>query len=116
MDILEDASLKGAQPLFDKNKALSINEVADIYQNNTLKYYHECLNTDETPYIDEVINIYNEKREQLMMRRNAKHYENLEQALNDLHLSCYDNKKFKLIEKLRNKLSFRKSVARGQDP
>jgi hypothetical protein len=48
-----------------------------------------------------------------MMRRNAKHYQSLEQALNDFHLSCYDNKKFakprcerqlKLIEKLRNKL------------
>ena len=106
MDILEDASLKGAQPLFDKNKALDINEVAENYKNVdvSLKYYHECLNTDETPYIDEVMKIYNEKKEQLMMRRNAKHYQSLEQALNDFHLSCYDNKKFKLIEKLRNKL------------
>jgi hypothetical protein len=41
MDILEDASLKGqcdkpkggAQPLFDKNKALDINEVAENYKN-----------------------------------------------------------------------------------
>ena len=106
MDNLEDASLKGAQPLFDKNNALDINEVAERYKNIdvSLKQYHDCLNTNETPYIDEVMKIYNEKKEQLMMRRNAKHYANLEQALNDLHLSCYDNKKFKLIEKLRNKL------------
>lgn len=103
--------------LFNKEKALDINEVAEKYQNInvSLKYYLECLNTDETPYIDEVMNIYNEKKEYLMMRRNAKHYENLEQALNDLHLrshdkvsSCYQTKKQKLIEKLRNKLNKKK--------
>lgn len=92
---------------FHKNNALGINEVFEKYKSidTTLKQYHDCLNIDEHPYLDNVLQMYTVKKEQLMMRR-------LEQAMHDLQVrvqeTCNEGRRNKVLDRLRLKLSNKK--------
>lgn len=97
---------------FDIDTCMSVDEVLHKYQsfNEVFNKFNTLSIHDETPYIDEAIEIYETKKEQLLERRRRKQEEQLQKANKQLSIVANPNdmRKGAMVDRLRNKLNQRK--------
>lgn len=97
---------------FNKDTCLSINEVLEKYQsfNEMFNKYNCMVIHEETPYIDDVVEIYETKKEQVLERRRRLQEERLQNAIKQLSLVANpsDMRKGAMVDRLRNKMNQRK--------
>jgi hypothetical protein len=97
---------------FNKDTCLSVAEVLEKYQsfNEVFNKFNDMVIHEETPYIDDVVEIYETKKEQVLARRQRLRDEQLQNAVNQLSIIANpsDMRKGAMVDRLRNKLNQRK--------
>lgn len=97
---------------FNKDTCLGINDVLEKYQsfNEVFNKYNDMVIREESPYIDEVVDIYESKKEQVLERRRRLQEEQLQNTIKQLSLVANpsDMRKGAMVNRLRNKLNQRK--------
>lgn len=97
---------------FDKDTCLSVAEVSEKYQsfNEVFNKFNDMIICDETPFIDEALDIYERKKEQVLARRERMREEQLHDTIKNLSVVANpsDMRKGAIVDRLRNKLNQRK--------
>lgn len=97
---------------FNKDKCLSVAAVLEKYQsfNEVFNKFNNMVICDGTPYIDEVVEVYERKKEQVLARRQRLQEEQLHNAIKQLSIIANpsDMRKGAMVDRLRNKLNQRK--------
>jgi polyhydroxyalkanoate synthesis regulator phasin len=98
---------------FNKDTCLSVADVLEKYQsfNEMFNKYNDMVIHEETPYIDDVVEIYKTKKEQVLARRQRLRDEQLQNAIKQLSIVANpsDMRKGAMVDRLRNKLTQRKN-------
>jgi hypothetical protein len=97
---------------FNKDTCLSVTEVFEKYQsfNELFNKFNDMIIDDETPFIDEALDIYERKKEQVLARRERMREEQLHNTIKKLSVVANPNdmRKGAIMDRLRNKLNQRK--------
>ena len=93
----------------DKEQAMSVEEVQKKYMyssHNVFNKYNDLSIVEKHPYIDEALEIYENKKQQLLeRRRKANEVPEVSKPL--LVANTHDMRKGAIVERLRNKLQTR---------
>jgi hypothetical protein len=102
---------------FNKDTCLGVADVLEMYHsfNEVFNKSNEMVIHDETPYIDEVVAIYERKKEQVLARRQRIQEEQLQHAIKQMQSVAIvanpsDMRKGAMVDRLRNKLNKRKNL------